>query len=70
MTEKYTNTDYFFRQHDYIAGKINQLNAATGKKFMNRWTYDKLAHNAAKALNIPFKDAYSIPIDKLIEFAN
>ena len=58
-----------FKEHDEIQGKIHALNYRLGLKTImsGAWTYDKLALNGAKALNIPFRDAYKLGIDELIK---
>jgi len=58
-----------FKEHDEIQQKISSLNYKKGLKTIlgGAWTYDKLATNASKILNISFPDAYKLGIDQLIK---
>lgn len=60
-----------FKEHDQIQSKIDKFNFTKGLKsiMQGAWTYDKLAKNAAKKLNVSFEHAYRLGIDELIEHA-
>ena len=64
----YELTDSDFKQHDEIKSKIAKLNYKLGLKSImcGAWTYDKLAKNASKKLNISYQNAYKMGVDKLI----
>ena len=59
-----------FAEHDAIQSKIAKLNHSLGLRSIlsGAWTYDKLAHNGAKVLNISFSDAYRLGFDELVKY--
>jgi hypothetical protein len=60
------------KEHDEIQSKISAFNFSKGLKtiMQGAWTYDKLAKNAATKMNISFKEAYKLGVDKLLSNAN
>lgn len=58
-----------FKEHDEIQAKILAFNFSKGLKTIlgGAWTYEKLAKNASKKLNISYQDAYKLGIDKLLD---
>lgn len=58
-----------FKEHDNIQSKISALNHSLGLKTIlsGAWTYEKLAKNGARVLNITYTEAYKLGPDELIK---